>query len=297
MLNFHKYGFLDQRRLLANVEEAGFWLTSLNPTWLFLWSDLYKPEIAFKNAFTYIRVYIKGEGIIYYPPIGKGDMRLALYEMKEDAKALGIDFNMMSIDDKLNMTLNSLRCNTLDNRDKFDYIYSAETLAMTSKKLFKKEIRSIKEFYSNNPDTFSRAIKKEDFPAILEFINNWNTNSHIDYANVDIYTRLNMIKKAMEHLYELSLVGIVLINDSGIMGFMLGSIINNVCYSHAIMALDIEGCELALIQAFTMLISRSARYISLECDNGNKEVRERFLNLKPLKLEKYYQTFLNDNED
>ena len=61
MINFHKLGYLDIRKLKAFTDTKNFWLHTYNPNWLFLWSDLYKPEIAFTNEFIFIRSRIKNE--------------------------------------------------------------------------------------------------------------------------------------------------------------------------------------------------------------------------------------------
>ena len=298
MINFHKYGFLDCKRLISQIKDKGYWLKDFNPIWLFVWSDLYKPLIAFTNDFIYIRIYDRQEGILYYPPIGSGDMKLALYEMKNDAKEVGADLKICAIDSLHKETLLGYRINSSLNLKKTNYIFSANNLLFDNKKKYKYEMKLIKEFYKEYPNTYSRIIKKDDFPKLLEFINNWNSNGGIDLANVSFFQRLDMIKKSMEHLYELDLVGLLLLDEEKIYGFSLASIISNTAYIHAFMTLsDIEGSAEALMAAFSRLLLTRVRYINFDCDNGIKEVREGFLKLKPLKLEEYNQTFLDEDEN
>ena len=298
MINFHKYGFLDCKRLINHIKDKAYWLKEFNPIWLFIWSDLYKPLIAFTNDFIYIRIYDKKEGILYYPPIGNGDMRLALYEIKNDAKELGVDLKICAIDSINKNKLLEYRIYTSLNLNKSNYIFSADNLLLDNKKNHKYEIKLIKEFYKENPYVYSRILKKDDFPKLLEFINDLNNNKAYNLANISFIERLDMLKKCMEHLYELDIIGIFLLDEERIYGFSIASIINNTAYIHAFMTLsNIDGSSMALIKAFSRLLLTRVRYINFECDNGIKEVREGLLKLGPLKLEEYNQTFLDEDEN
>ena len=92
MINFHKYAFLDCKKLKRYLEDDEYWMCQYNPIWLFVWSDYYKPEISFKQDFCFIRFMMPDVGMCYYPPIGKGDLKKAYLEIQEDAKENGFDF-------------------------------------------------------------------------------------------------------------------------------------------------------------------------------------------------------------
>ena len=196
MINFHKYGFLDAKRLKEYFKQYNFWLHRLNPIYLFIWSDLYKPEIAFTNDFIYIRYLDPAEGMCYYPPIGNGDMRLALYHIKEDAVANGFEFNISAIDASIKERLDVYRIKSFKNDDLSSYIYTTQALSLTDRRLYKRQIKDMYAFSAINPDTYFKLVKKDDFPAILEFVNEWSLKGGKDWVN--IYQRLNMLKKCMD---------------------------------------------------------------------------------------------------
>ena len=99
MINFHKLGFLDVRKLNSLIENNNYWYHRYNPTWLFIWQDLYKPEIAFTNEFCFIRYLMPDIGICYYAPIGN-DLNKGINIIKEDAKENGFDFYLGPVSEK-----------------------------------------------------------------------------------------------------------------------------------------------------------------------------------------------------
>ena len=101
MINFHKFGFLDAKKLRDYLLDENYWLCRYNPIWLFVWSDLYKPEIAFTNDFCYIRYLMPEIGMCYYPPIGHGNIKEGIEELKQDAYDNGLDFNLGPVEDLL----------------------------------------------------------------------------------------------------------------------------------------------------------------------------------------------------
>ena len=290
MINFHKYGFLDAKRLKEYFKDYNFWLHRLNPIYLFIWSDLYKPEIAFTNDFIYIRYLDSKEGMCYYPPIGSGDMKMALYLIKEDAIKNGFELNISAIDDNLRNKLALYRINSYLNEAESSYIYTTKALSFTDRRLYKRQIKAMYAFRDLNPDTYFKLVKKEDFPMMLEFVNEWHSKGGID--SVSIYQRLNMLKKCMEHLYELDLVGVLLLDSEYIYGLAIGSVINSMAYLHCAITLKGDaGAYENLISAFSAAVSNRARYINLEEDYGNKEVKERLEGYKPYKRECLYSSF------
>ena len=86
MINFHKYSFLDCKKLKRYIENDDYWICQYNPIWIFVWSDYYKPEICFRHDFVFIRFMMPDVGMCYYPPLGKGDLKQAIEDMEEDAK-------------------------------------------------------------------------------------------------------------------------------------------------------------------------------------------------------------------
>lgn len=277
MLNFHKFGFLDAKKLQRFTLNQDFWLETLNPKWLFIWSDSYKPEIAFENDVAYIRILVPDVGICYYPPLGASDIKSAIKNIKKDAQENGFDFNMTSIDSQLYDKYANQFLDLKENPDQFGNIYITDEIAFMKKKGLSRV------FEKNHKDALYRLIKKEDFPRILEFIEKWSNDNKIS-LNKEFYDKLNSIKKMMEHLYEFDFLGIVLYDEENIYGIAIGSLINNITFLHLCIALDsTEGALEELLICICKSASAKTRYINL----GKLELE----NIKKFKVEKSYSTY------
>lgn len=96
----------------------------------------------------------------------------------------------------------------------------------------------------------------------------------------------------MDHLYELDLFGIILMDEAKPYGFCIASLVGNIATLHVHVALkNVVGSYEELIQCFARTSMLKARYISFEDDGGNLDKRKKNLSYKPLKLEKYFGTF------
>lgn len=289
MINFHKYGFLDAKKLLKYVENGNYWICRYNPIWLFIWSDKYKPEIAFDNDYCYIRFLMPEIGMCYYPPLGNPDISKGIKNIKKDAFENGFDLNMAPIEERLCDELIDLNFDVKPNDSFSSYIYTCDELAFFNKN--KKKKKSMKKYEKLNPTAYYRPIKKEDFPQILEFIENWHlSNKLIDGYNY--YAKLNSIKKLIDHLYEFDLTGIMLVVDDKICGLAIGSIYGNMAYLHLNICLnDPIGSNDILLSSFAKIAILKARYINLEEDLNIEELKKELLEYNPTKLEKFYSTF------
>ncbi|MBQ3253740.1 MAG: DUF2156 domain-containing protein [Acholeplasmatales bacterium] len=292
MINFHKFGFLDAKKLRDYLLDENYWLCRYNPIWLFVWSDLYKPEIAFTNDFCYIRYLMPEIGMCYYPPIGHGNIKEGIEELKQDAYDNGLDFNLGPVEEGMVHKIEQLKIKLLKNENYSSYIYLAEDIAFVKKTNNKEVIKLCKEFESKHKSAYIKKIKKEDFPEILEFINNWNLLSIKDIKDTSFYSKLNMIKKCIDHLYELDLLGIILRDEEKVYGVAIGSFIGNMSCLHVNLALpDVLGAQEELVSCFAKTASTVTRFINLEEDLGVKEVKAAKERYKPFKKESFYANF------
>lgn len=289
MINFHKYGFLDAKKLLKYVENDNFWICRYNPIWLFIWSDKYKPEIAYDNDYCYIRFLMPDIGMCYYPPLGKTDISAGIKLIKKDAFENGFDLNLAPIDERLYDRLIAQSFDVKSNESFSSYIYNCDDIAFFKKHRKKKKV--LKKFEKMYPGAYYRPIKKDDFPQILEFIENWHLSNKL-IEGYNYYAKLNSIKKLIDHLYEFNLTGIMLVVDDKICGLAVGSIYNNMAYLHLNIYLDNPiGCQEVLISSFAKIAILKARYLNMEEDLNIPELKKELLEYKPVKIEKLYSTF------
>lgn len=291
MINFHKYGFLDVRKLNSYINEDTYWLHYYNPVWLFLWSDMYKPEIAFTNDFIFIRFYLDEIGYCYFPPINpKKNVYQGIKLMEQDAKERDIDFNLAPVTLEEFYRLKEYNIELFDNKSLGSYIYNISDLAFFEGDKYKKINKNIKIFIKSNPNVSFKKIVKEDINSILEFITKYTYNDNSIYY----FKRLNMIKTALEHFYEFDLKGYILYEEKDelieVIGFCFGSVFQNQVDLHEIMAKDLDSYYV-LLSTFSKSCLQYAKYINFENDLGIKSLKEEKERLYPIRIENYFATF------
>ena len=292
MINFHKYGFLDCKKLRKYLQDDDYWLCQYNPIWLFVWSDTYKPEISFRHDFCFIRFNMPDVGMCYYPPLGKGNIKQAYKDMQKDAEERGFEFYLAPVPDNMVSAATKQGNKLFENRNFDTYIYSSDLLSFYKGKEYKNQRKLADKFEKAHPNAVYKPIKKEDFATILEFMTEWNQENSDKYNTPFFYKQLNMIKMCIDHLYELDLFGIILMDETKVYGFCIASLVGNVATLHVHISLNsVLGAYEELIQCFARTSMLKARYISLEDDSGDLDKRKKNLDYKPVKLEKYFATF------
>ena len=289
MINFHKFSFLDVKKLMQVFDEKNYFSTFYDPLWMFVWSDYYKFQIAYQNDFVFIKFMMPKIGMCYYPPLNTNDYYMGCKIIEDDAKENGYDFYIGPIPEVLYYKILGQKAKMYDNRDFNSYTYLTYDLGfMFNPKLKARKKRSL-NFQKKNPKVEIRNLVKEDFPSILEFIENYRMKNKID--DLKYFPYLNMIKKCMEHLYEFEIPALILKQDDEVLGFALGGIYANTCTIYSIIADEKSGAYDYLLQIFSKKCSNGAKYISVEADQGDMNRREKLEKLLPLKLEKFYATF------
>ena len=291
MINFHNFGFLDCKKLKARLEDSNAFLSYYNPIWLFLWSDIYRPEICFGNEFIFIRVTIPNLGKCYYPPIPVmgGDLAMTVVEMELEAQELGINFYLGPVLENDKRKYKNLGISLYPNKSLSNYIFFANDLTFTMTR-YKKQRKISDVFKKKHKNVFYKLMKKEDFTSVLEFISHYREEHGIDNTDFTFYNTLNMIKKCFEHLYELDLLGMMLMTEEKIYGFIIGSIIDNCTYVHVRMSLKEFGAKEELLASFARYAQTKARYIAFDCPLSLKE-EEALEALYPQRVEYFNGSF------
>jgi len=291
MINFHKYGFLDVKKLKKYVENSHYWISRYNPYWLFVNAHKYRPEIAYDNDFCYIRYNMPNVGICYYPPLGDSNIIKGLRNISDDAGENGIDLNIGPTTEEVSKILTELNFEMKLNDSFVSYIYSSYDLAYL--KNAKKPLKLAKAFENDHKENelCYRKIKKEDFPNILEFVENWRQAQNT-FDNVEFIEILNMIKQLIDHLYEFDFHSVILYDENKIYGISIASIIDNMAFIHLHLALENEqGAYELLTMCMAKELTTNVRYINFEEDLGKNKLKEKFNEFNPLAKEPFYATF------
>ena len=106
---------------------------------------------------------------------------------------------------------------------------------------------------------------------------------------VNFYKHLNILKKLMDHLYEFDLYGIMLVEDGKVIGVAIGSIYDNIAQIHFTVSI-LNSYEM-LLSSFSKYVLTRARFISLEEDLNDENIKNKLLEFHPCKIEKHYSTY------
>ena len=288
MINFHKFNFLDCKKLKTFLDEKNLYLYEYNPYWIFTNASFYKPEICFGNEYVFIRYNLPGTGKVYYPPIKNqgGNLEMTLLEMAEDANELEIPFYLGPIPEGDRRLYESLSYSVLKNDNLSTYIFNMSELSNLA--LNKNYKNDIKTFNKMHKDVFLKKVKKEDFTQIIEFISTIRDKQD----ELEFYPKINELKECMDHLYELDLIGVLLLDEKQTYGFAVGSLMDN-CFYYHLMFYDSEvvGALPMLISALAKYAQAFSRFAAMPAHKGKKELIDLYESLKPLRIENYNGNF------
>jgi len=292
MINFHKFGFLDCKRLINYFKDDYSYINQYNPIWMFVNSDYYKFEISFTNEIIYIRYKLPDLGLIYYPPLGNIDhLDLVILDMINDSKEAGYDFKLGPILERDLIKYKHLGIKLYDCMAFETYIYQSFNLSMlpTINRNYKKNCKYFEFFHK---DSYIRKIKKEDFPNLIEFISKYKDLKKDTINELLFIPKLNILKKCMEHLYELDIIGYLLEDSENIYGFVLGSVFDNITYVYMLFGLPSEiGAYEEILMGYFRHLATKSKYAALPIHYNDKYDILEYDKLKPLRKEKFYLSF------
>lgn len=268
MINFHKYGFLDVKRLTNLVEEKNFWLYIFNPVWLFIHNELYNPQICFENNAIFIKIDFMDLKSVYIEPIGIKPLD-GIEIIKNELRNQNLDANLICYSYPIgNLVL-------YENQFFQTKVYALEEIIAN-----KKSRRNAKKFIKAHKSSYLKKMKKDDFKDVIEFFQEYNLKYQLDHFNY--FKILNSLNLILQHLYELDFKAMLVIDDSKIIGLAVGNVISNTMYLDLLLCLDEKAVDYLIIE-FCKNALLYSRYIASETSLLDK--------YKEYKIEKCYTTF------
>jgi hypothetical protein len=256
---------------------------------IYMWDQSYRQQIARVGD----RLVVK---LCYWPlsffafPIGSGDLRPAVLAMRDHALAQGNHFLLEGVTKKHIAELKDAfpgRFLIEPERDYFDYVYSAESLATLSGKKLHAKRNHINRFEMQNDWRFE-PLSPSHFPACTGLLEHWM----LDYGEGADDER-EAILRSFEAWDVLGLEGGALFAGERLVAFTVGERIASDTFdihfekSYA----DVTGAYPMVNREFVRhLIARHPEilYINREDDMGNENLRRAKQSYDPLFLvEKY----------
>ncbi|MGN1001492.1 MAG: DUF2156 domain-containing protein [Oscillospiraceae bacterium] len=283
MLSFHPLTLADKPWIDKHVQEEDSRSADFNFGNMYLWDGRYRQLV----ADSYHRLVIlscAGDTPIYPFPIGGGDIRPVVGEMRDYARAKGFPFVIRGLErddvDKLEALFPGKFRFTAD-RDYFDYLYSAEKLATLSGKKLHGKRNHIHRFEEAHQWAF-RPLTEELFPDCLALLDRWAAAEEPD---AHIAAERDAIGRAFDHFNALGLMGGALFAEGRLIAFTLGEKISSDTFD-----VHFEKAEAEIQGAYPMINREFVRYVREQLPEIayiNREDDMGLLNLRQSKLSYY----------
>ncbi|MBP2649956.1 MAG: hypothetical protein H6Q74_781 [Firmicutes bacterium] len=257
MINFKTITLSDKQwidQLLAKVNKRGCEYTFTN---MFIWSYKFDVKVAKVNDYLVVKLNLPA-GRCYMYPVGSGDIKPVIIELKRDAEESNHDFFMTGVDQKSVSELAELFPDCFvyeEERSSFDYLYSVEKLAELSGRKLHGKRTHISRFIENNPDWSYEPLTQDNIQECYRMDREWYKLNPDNQYRTDL-NEGNEIKRALDNYAELKLDGGILRSNGRVIGFTLGGKINEDTYD-----VHFEEAYKDISGAYTMINREFARYI------------------------------------
>lgn len=265
---------------------------------IYMWSRVYKTQIARFEDFVVARS--EQRRLHYLYPAGKGDRKKAIDAILADARAMGKQPVLFSMDEegKAFLQQNYPGLFIFDKpQGQADYIYSSADLADLPGKKYQKKRNHCSKFERLYPDWEFCEITPGSMQDIVNFNNRW-CNLYDNRGDEGIEEEHHAISLVLRHYDELRLKGGYIKAAGEIVGFSFGSPLGSEMFvTHVEKAFyDVPGAYAVINREMARHFCRSYQYINRENDVDEEGLRTAKLSYYPVMLEYKYTAELAQPE-
>lgn len=252
-----------------------------------------------------VRLSYYGGHIAYAFPVGDGDKAKAIDAIIADSVARGIPCVFMGVYEEDKALLESLfegKFRFAEARDSFDYVYDINDLCDLGGRKFHSKRNHLHRFKEACPDFYIAEITKENRPLLLDFASNWYKEKLSANPVSDFDMEQIALSRALKNYEALAMEGILLKCGEEILGFTMGSRLNNNTFDiHFEKASDkIQGVYAAVNTLFANHLRDkypSLLFLNREEDMGIEGLRRAKESYRPHHLVKKYMAFPMEASD
>ena len=244
---------------------------------------------------------------VYPFPIGPGDKEAVVRLYLADARERGIPCRITGITEADKNFLEAhfpgfFRFRS--DRDSFDYVYAIDDLADLRGRKYQKKRNHVNKFHTNHPNCQVLPMTRELIPQVQAMVDAWYARREETDPTGDYMLEKRAISRAFKHFEELSMEGLVLMEDGEILAMTMGSRLNPETFDiHFEKAReDVDGAYAAINCEFARhlrLAHPELRFLDREEDMGLEGLRKAKLSYLPHHMqEKSWAIITEDfNED
>lgn len=242
--------------------------------------------------------------LVYPFPIGQGDKKAILDAIIADSKERGIPFHLTNIykaEEELLENLYPGKFRFYCDRDSFDYVYDINNLADLPGSKYHKKRNHYNRFKENYAGYTTSPITEDNLPMVIEMVESYYETKLPGNTDSDFYMEKIALNKALLHLEELEMEGLLLLHEGKILALTLGSKMSpdtfDVHFEKA--PADVNGAFAAINCEFAKYIRNKypeIKYLNREEDMGLPGLRTAKERYYPHHMVEKYWACLLENE-
>ena len=285
MLDFRTPSLSDKKAIdfyLKRAETDGCGYSFGN---LYLWRKAYDMTFCIKDGFLFISS-ILGDSRAFAVPVGDGDLRHAMAEVCQTAKAMGVHPIFYAVTDRQKAAIEEA-CPGIfffcDERDYYDYIYKTENLALLPGKKYHGKRNHISRFERDHSWHFE-TINEQNLADCSKILEEWRAGKFPDGTGTgEADAETDVARESIRLFFELEYEGGILYADGQPAAYAMGEAL-----SDSVFCTHIEKAAPAFRDAYALINRETAKsllgryeYIDREDDAGDEGLRKAKLSYYP----------------
>ena len=166
---------------------------------------------------------------VYPYPVGCGDKKPVLDAIIADAKERGIPCRITGLNTEGIELINTLYPDMFHfhcDRGSFDYVYDINDLADLPGKKYQKKRNHCNRFRTDYPNYTVSPLSKENVSFVQHMLDTWYETKELENPESDFLMERIALNKALREFEEIGMDGLVLFNESEVLGFTMGSFLS-----------------------------------------------------------------------
>ncbi|MCI5595128.1 MAG: phosphatidylglycerol lysyltransferase domain-containing protein [Lachnospiraceae bacterium] len=250
-----------------------------------LWKDHYKVDYTVLHGMLVFRSRLNGTSFSF--PVGEGNKKEALCELRQYCEEEGIPFRLHSLSREDEEYLNKEYPGMYEikfSRDDADYVYLAEKLRTLSGKKYHGKRNHINKFKENHEWSYEK-IDDTNRQECLDMLEEWK-KQNCDTEDMEKHEEICVSRNALVHMEELGLTGGAIRAEGIIIAFSIGE---RICEDTFVVHIEkafanIQGAYPLINQQFVIHEAGDCMYINREDDCGEEGLRKAKLSYHPVML-------------
>lgn len=296
MLAFKDIELADREVILSYTLPSGRRSCDLSFANLMSWRGLFASQWTLWGGFLLLKWRL-GRQSAYTLPVGQGDLRAVLSQLKDDARHEGMTLRLTGICEEMVDEVERAMPGRLTfraERDYADYVYLRQDLATLSGRRLQAKRNHVHQFIRACPDWRYEPITPDHIGECLQLEAAWyEANPTLWHEGAD--EERQAVTFALRHFSELGLTGGLLRTGGRIVAFTFGMPISTDTFGvHAEKAdAGVEGAYAMINHEFAQRIPQQYIYVNREEDMGLEGLRKAKLSYHPAMLLSKYMAVEN----